>query len=516
MKKACLVSMMSVVFATSAARADGGSGPSNVTVPAGYSLVLLAGGLDFPTAVAFSEDRIWVAEAGIDPAPAIKEIDSAGNARTILSPDMLPDGTFLGPLTDVTFQDGELWVTHRQVGANGWFVGAISRFDPDAPATTFRTMITNLPSAGDHFTEEIIFDHAGRAYFSQGSATNSSVVGADNDSWLELFPTFHDFPPVDISLDGISFQTAVPFKLDPDASKFTPPYRPFGSGFLPPDTVLRAATSRTPREGMIAGTAAVYSFDPRAADPALTLNLEGWGFRNPYGIGIDPFNPDRLFASNNGADTRSAIIDGQLLVNESRPIEHDFDDMFVMRIGGTPEFFGWPDFFHDPETGAVLPVTDPLFCDQSEHSFPCPPFVLSASFRQQLRVQPAFAQFEEHSSANKFDFSTQAAFGFVGDLFVAETGSFPPGTGAEELTGYKVVRVSRGTGEVTDFIAPTSNTEDVIFQPEGFNKPIDVKFRGDRMLIVDFGVADTLANVNLPGTGKLWVLQRSSSADCAD
>jgi len=25
--------------------------------------------------------------------------------------------------------------------------------------------------------------------------------------------------------------------------------------------------------------------------------LEAWGFRNPYGIGIDPFNPTKLSAT---------------------------------------------------------------------------------------------------------------------------------------------------------------------------------------------------------------------------
>jgi hypothetical protein len=31
------------------------------------------------------------------------------------------------------------------------------------------------------------------------------------------------------------------------------------------------------------------------------MQLEAWGFRNPYGIGFDPFNPNLLFVSNNGA-----------------------------------------------------------------------------------------------------------------------------------------------------------------------------------------------------------------------
>lgn len=87
-------------------------------------------------------------------------------------------------------------------------------------------------------------------------------------------------------LNGTSFKTAFPFPLDPDASKITSPYMPFGSGPVAAGTTVHAATPDTPQEGIIAGNTAVYSFDPAAADPASTLRLEGWGFRNPYGIGI--------------------------------------------------------------------------------------------------------------------------------------------------------------------------------------------------------------------------------------
>src|ERR1043165_9210235 len=94
---------------------------SNVTLPPGYFLAPLAMGLDFPTALASSSDMVWVSEAGAFPGfvPKVKQIDLKGNVTTILSADQLPSGTFEGPLTDVTFHDGWLWVTHRQMGVNG-------------------------------------------------------------------------------------------------------------------------------------------------------------------------------------------------------------------------------------------------------------------------------------------------------------------------------------------------------------------------------------------------------------
>jgi hypothetical protein len=77
---------------------------------------------------------------------------------------------------------------------------------------------------------------------------------------------------------------------------------------------------------------------------------------------------------------------------ESRPIANDFDDLFVFPAAGTTEFFGWPDFFHNPNDGSVLPVTDPLFA-QGELLINPPGFVLDAGFRSSLDVSAAVAQF---------------------------------------------------------------------------------------------------------------------------
>ena len=90
---------------------------------------------------------------------------------------------------------------------------------------------------------------------------------------------------------------------------------------------------------------------------------------------------------------------------------------------------------------------------------PCPQFAFSDEFRATLKVQPAFAEIpDNHGSANMFDFSTTDDFGFKGDIFIAETGSIPTGTGAETLTGFKVARIDRGSGKVSDFIAHDTST----------------------------------------------------------
>ena len=497
--------LLTILFLPVALLAQTRTVPSNVRVQGGYSMTAIATGLSFPTAVAYSHNRIWVSEAGLGTPPAVVEIENNFNTSTILSGDMLPSGRFLGPLTDVTFHKGWLYVTHRQLASSGWVVGAISRFKPDDPVNTFTTLLTNLPSSGDHYTEEITFDISGRAYFSQGSATNSSVVGADNDSWLQTFPTFHDFPAVDVVLSGINYKTGAPFPLDPQARKITAPFHRFGSGPVSRGTIVKAPTPANPKRGIIAGNGTVYSFDPNAKNPAKTLRLEGWGFRNPYGIRFDPFHRGSLFVSNNGADYRKGMVNDQLQIVESRPVDNDWDDLFVVHVTKGVQFFGWPDFFHDPKTGKPLPATNPLFCVDEPAVNPCPKFVFATRFRNKLTVQPAFSELEHHSSANKFDVSTSRSF-HSGDIYIAETGSLPPSTGADELVGFKVVRVDR-KGKTQDFIVHTSQTQDVIFNPDGFNKPIDVKFMGSRMLVVDFGVFEPALNLVNPTSGKLWVVK---------
>jgi glucose/arabinose dehydrogenase len=493
--------------------------PANVTIHSAYQMRSLATGLDFPTAIAFSGSRVWVCEAGIfDPntPPAIKELSASGTSTTVLSGSMLASGHFAGPLTALAFRDGMLWVAHRYVATNGWMLGAISKFHPDSPVETFTTVITGLPSAGDHYTEDIAFDAAGRVYFSQGTASNSGVVGADNEfigQWLSMAPGFHDYPAKRIVLSGASFQNQTPFALDPAMTATTAPFRPFGSGPLNPNspTILEAPSPLVPQDEVIAGNGTVYSFDASSTNPPLTLRLEAWGLRNPYGIGFDPFLPGRLFISNNGADTRTMPMDGKLKIVESRPIGNDWDDIYTINVGGAEEFFGWPDFFHDPLLGAAKAVTDPYFCATLDHTaFACPDFLLHAATLENLQVMPAYAQLSLHSSANKFAFSTDADFRFVGDMFVAETGAFVPATGAQQFAGYKVVRVDRATRTASDFIAHRTDTSDDIFAPNGFNKPIDVKFRGATMFVVDFGVFEPGSRLMVPRTGKVWMVELSA------
>jgi hypothetical protein len=505
--------------------------PSNAVTLPSYSITAVACGLNFPTAMTFYQDTIWVTEEGTATSPpAVKQIDNMGNITTELTASDLAAGTIVSPLTGIVFGHGWFWLIHRQTnstGAPGVPVGVISRFRPNDPKGTFQTFIAGFPSFGDHPNSQIVFGDNGRAYVNGAAPTNSSVVGPDN-GWAPSTPTLHDFPGMDVELSGIGYQTLIASPLDPaggtKAAKTTYPFVAFGAP-LPAGNKVTAPTPANPINGIIAGGGTVYSFDPDATDPTSTMRLEAWGLRNPYGIGFDPFNPNLLFVSNNGADVRSVCLTASgpssplcpiagtvLVVRGSRPIANDRDDMFVVNIAGNvPFFFGHPDYFHDPISRQPLPVTNPLFCpaplplptSPPVLPTPCPQFAFSDGFRATLKVQPAFAELEQDSSANMFDFSRTGAFGSKGDIFIAETGSLPPGTGATRLTGYKVARIDRKTGLVTDFVTHPTNTAAVIFVPNGFNKPIDVRFRGPEMFVVDFGVGAG-APMQIPNSGKIW------------
>jgi hypothetical protein len=250
----------------------------------------------------FQANTIWVTEEGTATSPpAVKQIDNKGNVTTMLTATQLAPGSVVSPLTGIVSDRNWIYLVHRQTNstnAPGVPVGAISRFRPNDPVGTFQTLIAGFPSFGDHPNSQIVFGPGGLAYINGAAPTNSSVVGPDN-GWAPTTPTLHDFPGMDIELSGIGYQTLIPWPIPPatvgldpkggtSAAKITEPYMAFGGGTVPPRTVVKAPTPANPQQGIIAGGGTVYSFDPNAADPASTLQLVAWGFRNPYGIGFDP------------------------------------------------------------------------------------------------------------------------------------------------------------------------------------------------------------------------------------
>jgi hypothetical protein len=495
-------------LATACAAPDDG-----VFVAPGYELVLVSAGLDFPTGVEMTPLGLVVSEAGHLPgtSPTVKLIDRSGAISVLLAATDLPDETLVGPLADVAWDGRFVYVTHRQRGANGWLVGAISRFRLSAPAATFHTLVTDLPSQGDHVTAELVFASNGRAYFGQGAATDSGVVGPDNQlvtGWLEAAPEFHDFAPVPLVIRPRGFTSEDVLTDDPHDVATTLPFGAFGGGLDEPAAVhVPAARVIDRQRGMIAGNAAVYSFHPDALIPALDLRLEAWGLRNPAGLAFDPLDPQRLFVTNQGARVRTIMRPPGRVAVGSRPIGNDRDDVFVMAVGAPVKFFGWPDFFHDPATGYALLATDPRVCRSDRFELTCE-LVLDDAFRAELAPRPALAQLQRHGRASKLDVSGSEEFGHVGELFVAQAGAYVPEADSGPFVGHRVARVVRDTGEEHPFVENTAQTAEALFDSGRLATPVDVTFVAGELLIVDHGAYEPALGIERPGTGRIWSVRR--------
>ena len=112
-------SSLSILFASALAIGAQGTAQSNVVIAPGYTMTAVATGLNFPTAITFHGDSIWVTEAGIITPPTVKEIDRDGKTRTVLTDSMLPAGVLVSPVTGITFADGWIWLVHRQTATSG-------------------------------------------------------------------------------------------------------------------------------------------------------------------------------------------------------------------------------------------------------------------------------------------------------------------------------------------------------------------------------------------------------------
>src|SRR5215470_11056036 len=300
------------------------NGEDIVLLP-GYKVSVFAKGLNMPTAVAFvgnaKKFKVYVLESGHglpsrcndETLPVYGGVFSLSNPMT---PDILVfDETGMkiagplakptagggglqphGPAIDIAFergfQGGRLFATdsnqatHAGGGPNN--SSRIVTVDPNSGLVT--PFITGLPT-GDHPAEQMEFK-AGWIYWSQGSTTNSGVVGRDNGGGLGQ----QDIPCQDITLSNNVFDNGGGVK--------TSGYSPFGT--QNPGGTVKAFTSATGK-GICDG--AILRAQLNVGDPKSTIQPFSWGYRNPYGIRFAPNDhplKGGLFVSENGEDERGA------------------------------------------------------------------------------------------------------------------------------------------------------------------------------------------------------------------
>lgn len=426
--------------------------PNDIMLPRGYTAEVFAYGLETPISIVFTENGdLLIGDSGIRSGSG-KVIRLSRNGYQTIA-----DG-FVPPLTGINYMDGEIYVSHR---------GKITVIHPDGST---EDILSGLPSFGDHHNNKVVFGPDGKMYFGQGTATNSGVVGLDNQ-WLKLNPFFHDYPGSDITLAGYNYPTQN-ILAGADEVVYTGAFSPFGIPTTDRDEVVN---------GIVKASGSILRANPDGTE----LEQIAWGLRNPFRLEFDQYN--RLFAANHGADVRG-----------SRPIANCLDE-FQLIVPGA--WYGWPDF------SGGKPVTLPEFQPQDG---PKPVFLLS----NHPAVTQPFTVFEPHSAVMGFDFNYSPNFGPIGDVFIAEYGSeAPETTGGQPLpgVGHRVSRINMQTGEVTPFAMNRSGVAASESGEGGFDRPIDVVFGPDgAMYVADFGV-------NLPGepdefyhnTGVIWRITRT-------
>jgi glucose/arabinose dehydrogenase len=443
---------------------------ADVLLPSGYRAEVVATGLTFPVAVAFDDSaRLYVLEAGYAygekwTVPRLIRLDPGGR-KTEIARGELP------PWTGISFANGRFYISEGGAKEPGGRILAVT------PGGQMSVVIDSLPSYGDHHTNRPVPGPDGSIYFSIGVATNSGVVGEDNFKfgWGKRSPTFHDIPCADITLAGENFETPDFRRSDSAGTARTGAYLPFGTPSSPGQVI----------RGAVPCTGSVLRVSPAGGAPELVA----WGFRNPFGLEFGPDNA--LYVTDNGFDIRG-----------SRPVFGGGDHLWRVTPGS---WYGWPDY-----SGGIA-VAQERFKPQGKGQ-------PSAIFARPPNAPPTpVARLSVHSSSNGFDFSTNPAFGYVGDAFIAQLGDMTPGTGKLwSPTGFRVVRVNVSTGDVTDFFTNRGKTVGPAtwMGNAGIERPVDARFdpTGSALYVTDFGVMTTSERgpVAHEGTGVVWRITRAA------
>ena len=340
---------------TETVKFDPGQG-QDIVVPKGFRVSVFASGLNFPTGIAFRKSgngfEVFVLESGHGlpsqcndeakfqtmfpgkPNPFTPDIlvfdQNAVLQRTLGKPTTAlteTGGTNVfqphGPAVDIAFenglQGGRLFATdsnqatHAHNGQNN-----SSRIVTVSQTGQVVPFITGLPT-GDHPTEQLAFKD-GWIYWSQGSTTNSGVVGRDNGGGQNQ----PDIPCQDIVLSKNVF--------DSGGGVFTSGYSPFGT--TRPGATVTAFTGAL-HHGVCDG--AILRAQLNAQDPSKTIQPFSWGYRNGYAIRFAPQDhvlKGGLLVGEDGADERGA-----------RPSNNAPDALHLAQQNkdGSPDYHGWPD-----------------------------------------------------------------------------------------------------------------------------------------------------------------------------
>jgi len=431
-----------------------------------------------------------------------------------------------GPAIDIAFVNGlsggRLFATdsnqstHQHNGQNN-----SSRIITVNPMTGMvDPFITNLPT-GDHPTEQLAFRGDGWIYWSQGSTTNSGVVGLDNGGGQNQ----SDIPCQDITLSQNVFSSG--------NGVFTSGYSPFGvtnpGGTIP--AFFNSFTGQV-RQGVCDGAIL-------RAQLSNSSNIQAfsWGYRNPYAIRFPPADhplSGGILAGMDGADERG-----------NRPSNNAPEELHLGRQNpdGSPDYHGLFDRYGGlPTSQAVFnPVGGPAddLCPAPFDQATCVA-ALTAGGAIPIRDVLAFPP-QQITGPLAIDGADSSFTGidFVPDAFVG--GPVLPGAALYSLEGdfgfsapnssnpdteigheVKLINFNQLPGSplalrIQNFARNSTNDQAFISNINGFNRPTNVRFGPDGCAyVVDYGaVRDFSADshfvgpangplVQIPGTGVIW------------
>ena len=514
--------------------------PSNgqdIVVPTGFKVSVFKSGLNGPTGIAFLGNaksfQVFVLESGHGlPSQCNEQGSFPGGTFTNnnpFTPDILvfdQNGMLLrgplgkptaagggfqpaGPAIDIAFENGSkggrLFATDSNQSIHGNGQNNSSRIvivDPDTGKVT--PFITGLPT-GDHPAEMFAFKD-GWIYWSQGSTTNSGVVGRDNNNGNNQ----QDIPCQQITLSQNVFNSG--------GGVTTSGYSPFG--VHRPGATVDAFESATGR-GICDG--AVLRAKLNAANPKATIEPFSWGYRNPYGIRFAPKNhalQGNLFVTENGEDERGA-----------RPANNAPDRLQIAKQNsdGSPDYHGWPDRFGflDSTQAVFNPVGGPG--DDNQAAVVGKPVQPVLAFPPQPITSPVGIEPADVALVG-VDFVPKAfAVGVVkpGAALIGREGDFgfSAGNGSPEA-GHDVelVNFSRPNDplQIQTSVFARNTTFEQAFPDgiRGINRPTNLRFGPDGCAYLvdygavrDFGQSDAATKfitpadgplVQFPGTGVIW------------
>jgi hypothetical protein len=527
----------------------------DIVLPTGFKVSVFVSGLNAPTGIAFLGNsqsfQVFVLESGHGLPSVCNDQTAFGSGDFDPTNPFTPDikvynqnGTLIrgplgkptaagglqpaGPAIDIAFEyglkGGRLFATDSNQSLRTTGNNNSSRIVIVNPMTgTVTPFITGLPT-GDHPSEQLAFKD-GWIYWSQGSTTNSGVVGLDNGSGNNQ----SDIPCQDITLSDNLF--------DSGNGQLTSGYSPFNTQ-NPGGTVKAFFNSFTGkvRQGVCDGaTLRALLSDPSVIQPV------GWGHRNGYAIRFPPDDhplAGQLLVGEDGADERGAR------PSSGAPESLSLD---AQNPDGSPVFHGWPDRYGFlPTSQAVFnPVGGPGddLCVPDPTNLPsmCTPASLQKILTEDVPIRDVLAfppqQITSPIAIEAAD-SSFTGIDFVPDVFVG--GPVEPGAALYSLEGDFGFSAANATAP-TNPPAPAQEAgheiklinfnqlpgtplalkiqrfaHNIGFEQafpdglRGFNRPTNVRFGPDGCAYVvdygavrDFGQSDPAAKFQVPGEGPL-------------